>query len=337
MIDDVLLAVRDLAKHFPVRRGVLGRRVGEVKAVDGVSFHMGRGETLSLVGESGCGKTTAARTLLRLLEPTHGEALYRPAPEAAPVPLFQLPPRELRRWRRDLQIIFQDPYESLNPRLSVGQIVSEGLRVHRLARGREIEARVVELLERVGLDAGARDRFPHEFSGGQRQRIGIARALAVRPRFIVCDEAVSALDVSIQAQIVNLLRDLQAEYGLSFLFIAHDLAVVRHISDRIAVMYLGRIVEEGTREEIFLRPAHPYTQALLAAVPRADPARRRERILLRGDVPSPLDPPPGCHFRPRCPIAEEQCAAAFPAFVPLSPTHRAACLKADGPAHTGRP
>ena len=320
-----LLDVRDLEKHYPVRRGVLGRRVGEVKAVDGLSFHVDRGETLALVGESGCGKTTAARTLLRLLEPTGGRALYRADPARAPVDLFTLGQRQMRRYRRDLQIVFQDPYESLNPRMSVGRIVGEALRVHGIARGSELEDRVQALLRRVGLRPEAANRFPHEFSGGQRQRIGIARALALEPRFVVCDEAVSALDVSIQAQIVNLLKDLQAELRLSYLFIAHDLSVVRYVSDRVAVMYLGRIVETGTTREVFAAPAHPYTRALLSAVPRPDPRRRRERIVLQGDVPSPLRPPSGCHFRTRCPVAEARCAETYPAMRSVGPTHSAAC------------
>ncbi len=326
-----LLEVRGLEQHFPVRRGLLGRRVGEVKAVDGVSFHVGRGETLALVGESGCGKTTVARTLLRLQEPTAGQVLYRPDPAQEPVDLLTLGQRRLRRYRRDLQLIFQDPYQSLNPRMSVGELVGEAIYVHGLARGKELQRRVHGLLGRVGLLPEAARRFPHEFSGGQRQRIGIARALALSPRFVVCDEAVSALDVSVQAQIVNLLRDLQAELGLSYLFIAHDLAVVRHVSDRIAVMYLGRIVETGTTSEVFARPAHPYTQALLSAVPRPDPRRRSARIVLQGEVPSALQPPSGCHFRTRCPVAEARCAESYPELRRLGPDHSAAChLLPDG-------
>ena len=327
-----MIEVTDLAKWFPIRRGVFQRHVGDVKAVDGVSFAVFPGETLSIVGESGCGKTTAARTLLRLLEPTAGEALYRAEPDAPAVNLFELHAAELRQRRRDLQIIFQDPYESLNPRMSVAQIVGEGLRVHRLARRAELDGRVAALLERVGLRADSRNRFPHEFSGGQRQRIGIARALALDPKFIVCDEAVSALDVSIQAQIINLLKDLQAELHLSFLFIAHDLSVVKYISDRIAVMYLGRIVETGTTKDIFEGAQHPYTRALLSAVPVPEPKRKKERIILGGDVPSPIHPPSGCHFRTRCPLAEERCRESYPDTTSLSPTHTAACHLLDGPS-----
>jgi oligopeptide/dipeptide ABC transporter ATP-binding protein len=321
-----LIEVRGLKKHFPVKKGLFRRHVGDVKAVDDVSFTVGRKETVSLVGESGCGKTTAGRTLLRLLSPTAGSALYTAEPGRPPVDLFSLSSAEMRERRRDLQIIFQDPFASLNPRMPVSAIVGESLRVHGLARGSELEDRVASLLERVGLRAEARNRFPHEFSGGQRQRIGIARALALNPKFIVCDEAVSALDVSIQAQIVNLLKDLQDELSLSYLFIAHDLSVVKYLSDRIAVMYLGRIVETGTRADIFERAAHPYTQALLSAVPRPDPERKRARVVLQGDVPSPLHPPSGCHFRTRCPVAVAACSETYPAHVTLSPTHTAACL-----------
>ena len=322
---DPLIEVRDLRKWFPVKKGVLQRHVADVKAVDGISFDVGRGETLSLVGESGCGKTTAARSLLRLIEPTGGKADYHPNRTAEPVPLFQLSQGDLRRWRRDLQIIFQDPFESLNPRMSVGQIVGEAVRVHGVLKGAELDDYIGELLERVGLRAEVRNRFPHEFSGGQRQRIGIARALALRPRFIVCDEAVSALDVSIQAQIINLLKDLQEEFRLSYLFIAHDLSVVKYLSDRIAVMYLGRIVEIGTTKALFESPAHPYTRALLSAVPVPDPKRSPERILLTGDVPSPMNPPSGCHFRTRCPLAEARCAERYPEFVAVRDDHAAAC------------
>ncbi len=321
-----LIEVGGLRKFFPIHKGVLSRHVGDVRAVDGVSFRVGRMETVSLVGESGCGKTTAGRALLRLIEPSAGRARYWPEPDRAPVELFEQPRRAMRHWRRDLQIIFQDPYSSLNPRMTVGNIIGEALKVHRLAKGREeLDERVASLLEKVGVRAEGRNRFPHEFSGGQRQRIGIARALALNPKFIVCDEAVSALDVSIQAQILNLLRDLQEEFQLSYLFIAHDLSVVRYLSDRIAVMYLGRIVETGTTEEVFAQAAHPYTQALLSAVPHPVPRRRERRQILVGDVPSPIRPPAGCHFHTRCPVAEPRCREVYPAEVRLSPTHTAAC------------
>ena len=297
-----LLEVRDLRKHFPVRKGVFARVVGQVKAVDGVSFDVREGETLGLVGESGCGKTTVGRSLLRLIEPTSGEVRF------GETDVLAARPRQLRALRRHMQIIFQDPYASLNPRMSVADIVGEGLKVHGLVRGRrELHERVRELLGRVRLDPGYADRYPHEFSGGQRQRIGIARALSLSPRFIVCDEAVSALDVSIQAQVVNLLMDLRDELGLAYLFVAHDLSVVRHISHRVAVMYLGRIVESADTEELFRHPKHPYTAALLSAVPVADPSHRRSRILLGGDVPSPLNPPPGCAFHTRCPAVMDVC------------------------------
>ncbi len=335
-----LIEVRDLRKYFPIHKGVLHRHVGDVKAVDGVSFHVGRGETLSLVGESGCGKTTAGRSLLRLIEPSGGEAWFAKSPGDAPRDLFQLGYRAMRAARRELQIVFQDPFASLNPRLTVGQIVAEPLRVHRIVRGTALDERVEQLLERVGIRPEAGNRFPHEFSGGQRQRIGIARALALDPSFIVCDEAVSALDVSIQAQVINLLKDLQQERGLSYLFIAHDLSVVKYLSDRIAVMYLGRIVETGTREDVFERAAHPYTQALLSAVPRPDPRRKKERVVLTGDVPSPINPPSGCHFRTRCPLAEPRCAEVYPQTVQLSDTHSAAChvtAPASAPARSPIP
>ncbi len=322
---DHLIEVSGLKKHFPIQKGVFGRHVGDVKAVDGVSFHVGRRETLSLVGESGCGKTTAGRSLLRLIEPTAGEAHYYPEQGGAAVDLFRLPQGDLRQYRRDLQIIFQDPFGSLNPRITVGNAIGEALSVHRIVRGKDLSLRVGELLERVGLRPDVANRYPHEFSGGQRQRVGIARALSLRPKLIVCDEAVSALDVSIQAQIINLLKDLQEEFGLSYIFIAHDLSVVRYISDRVAVMYLGRIVETGSTDQIFEHPAHPYTQALLSAIPIPDPTRRAERIPLTGDVPSPINPPSGCHFHTRCSHATDVCRERYPDPVELAPGHSAAC------------
>ena len=325
-----LIEVRGLRKYFPVHRGLLYRKVGDVRAVDGVSFDVGRGRTLSLVGESGCGKTTVGRSLLRLIRPTAGRARFHREAGQPPVELFDLPSRELRRIRGELQIIFQDPYSSLNPRLTVGQIVGESLAVHRIARGQELDDRVEELLIKVGLRAEARNRYPHEFSGGQRQRIGVARALALGPRFIVCDEAVSALDVSIQAQVINLLSDLQEEFGLSYLFIAHDLAVVRHISDHVAVMYLGRLVEIGSVEQVFEDPSHPYTRALLSAIPQADPAKRGERVLLEGEVPSAADPPRGCHFHTRCPLAEARCRVERPQRVRVEEGHVATCHLLEG-------
>ncbi len=319
-----LIEVEGLKKYFPVKKGVFAKHVADVKAVDGVSFSIQHEETLSLVGESGCGKTTCGRTLLRLLDPTGGSALYSPGPGAS-VDLFALTKGELRAMRSELQIIFQDPYSSLNPRMTVGNIVGEALRVHGVCSKSEVEDRVAQLLVRVGLRAEARNRFPHEFSGGQRQRVGIARALALGPRFIVCDEAVSALDVSIQAQVINLLKELQEEYRLSYLFIAHDLSVVKYLSDRIAVMYLGRIVEIGRTEEIFGEARHPYTQALLSSVPNVDPCAKKQRILLTGDVPSPMNPPAGCHFAPRCPVAEARCRESYPEHRSLGATHSAAC------------
>ena len=334
LVEPPLIEVTGLRKHFPVRAGVFQRHVGDVKAVDGVDFHVGRGETLSLVGESGCGKTTAGRSLLRLIEPTAGRAIYRPEPPSGStsgreVDLFRLGRGELREARRDLQIIFQDPYASLNPRITVGNAIGEALRVHGIAtNAKERQDRVAALLSKVGLRPDVANRFPHEFSGGQRQRVGIARALALSPKLIVCDEAVSALDVSIQAQVINLLKDLQAELGVSYVFIAHDLSVVRYISDRVAVMYLGRIVETGPVDRVFEDPQHPYTKALLSAIPRAEPSERRERIPLEGDVPSPIDPPSGCHFHTRSPVAEAGlCDVTYPETRPAPgrPDHVAAC------------
>jgi peptide/nickel transport system ATP-binding protein len=314
-----LLAVRHLRKHYPVRGGVFARPVGWVRAVDDVSFDVWPGETLALVGESGCGKTTVARSVLRLIEPTAGEVLYEGRD------MLALDGRELRALRRRVQIVFQDPYSSLNPRLTVGEIIGEALKVHGIATGDALGARVGDLLERVGLARADRTRYPHEFSGGQRQRIGIARALALEPRFIVCDEAVSALDVSIQAQILNLLRDLQAEFRLSYLFISHDLNVVRYIADRVAVMYLGKIVELAPTQTLFAQPKHPYTQALLDANPIPDPERDYAARPLAGDVPSPLRPPPGCHFHPRCPRAMPVCCERYPGPTSISAAHVVRC------------
>lgn len=321
----LLLEVEGLKKHFPIRKGVMQRVVGQVKAVDGVTFDLRKGETLSIVGESGCGKTTAGRTLLRLLKPTAGRAVWYGDERRGPVELFGLSERKMRVYRRDMQIIFQDPYASLNPRITVGNAVGEALRVHRLASGSELDDRVASLFVRVGLRPEVANRYPHEFSGGQRQRVGIARALALEPKLIVCDEAVSALDVSIQAQVINLLKDLQDEFGLSYIFIAHDLSVVKYISDRVAVMYLGRLVETGTTEQIFEDPQHPYTRALLSAIPSPDPTRKREHIPLSGDVPSPINPPQGCHFNTRCPVVEERCLQEYPKSVDVGAGHCASC------------
>ncbi len=315
-----LLELRNLQKHFPVRRGVWGGVRGWVKAVDGVSLQLWPGETLGVVGESGCGKTTLGRLILRLVEATAGEVLFEGTD------LLQLPPAQMRARRRQLQIIFQDPYSSLNPRLTVGGIIGEGLKIHHLARGEELERRVGQLLDMVGLPANAARRYPHEFSGGQRQRIGIARALAVEPRFIVADEPVSALDVSVQAQIVNLMQDLQRDLGLTYMFIGHDLSVVQHISDRVAVMYLGRIVELADRDQLYAAPAHPYTRALLSAVPSPTPGARRQRQILQGDVPNPAAIPPGCPFHPRCPERRDICSRQVPSLEELESGHQVACL-----------
>jgi oligopeptide transport system ATP-binding protein len=317
-----LLEVTDVVKHFPIKSGiVIDRQVGAVRAVDGVSFSVAEGETLGLVGESGCGKSTLARSILQLLRPTSGSVRFRDTE------LTELGRRDLRRMRREMQMIFQDPYASLNPRKRVGQIVGDPLKLHGIASGEALKTRVQELLERVGLAGEHISRFPHEFSGGQRQRIGVARALALEPKLVIADEPVSALDVSIQAQIINLLKDLQGDFGLTYLFVAHDLGVVRHVSDRIAVMYLGKIVEIGPAEEVYAHPIHPYTVSLLSAVPLPDPRQNaaREQVILEGDVPSPADPPEACRFHTRCPRATEICSEVEPQLVDYGGGHFAAC------------
>lgn len=314
-----LLEVKDLKKHFPIKGGLFGRTTGHIRAVDGVSFSVEKGETLGLVGESGCGKTTAGKVILRLEEATAGEVYFEGCN------ILELTREEMRNLRREMQIIFQDPYSSLNPRMTVGKIIGEALEIHNLAKGKNKEKRVKELLEIVGLTAHHMRRYPHEFSGGQRQRIGVARALAVDPKLIICDEPVSALDVSIQAQIINLMEDLQKEFGLTYLFIAHDLSVVKHISDRVAVMYLGKFVELADKEELYRNPLHPYTEALLSAIPIPDPSLKREKIILAGDVPSPANPPTGCRFHTRCPYVMDICKTDDPEFIEYEPAHFAAC------------
>ncbi len=316
---DALLKVEGLTKYFPIRRGFFSRVVGHVKAVDGVSFEVRRGETLGLVGESGCGKTTLARVILRLIDATSGQVDFDG------IPIFDLNKRDMRALRRRMQIIFQDPYGSLNPRLTVGSMISEALRIHKLASGDDVRRKVVELLDRVGIPGEYMNRYPHEFSGGQRQRIGIARALAVSPDLVIADEPVSALDVSIQAQIINLLKDLQEELGLTFLFIAHDLGVVEYISDRVAVMYLGRVVELTESGRLYSDAKHPYTQALLSAIPSLDPTRKSKRILLSGDVPSPSNVPSGCAFHPRCPHVMKECRERTPELRKVEKGHTVAC------------
>ncbi len=316
-----LVEVRNLVKYFPVRSGVLQHVAAWVQAVDDVSFFVRKGETLGLVGESGCGKTTVGRTILRLIEPTSGSAKFEGQE------IFTLRGRELKAMRRNMQIIFQDPYSSLDPRMPIGESVGEGLRIHRIGTAQERHQIVMDVLRKVGLEEYHARRYPHEFSGGQRQRIGIARALALRPKFIVADEPVSALDVSIQSQVLNILKDLQSEFDLTYLFIAHNMSVVEHVSDRVSVMYLGKMVEVADRIELFANPLHPYTQALMSAIPIPDPRVRKQRILLPGDVPSPVNPPGGCRFHPRCPVAVAHCAVQEPPFHEVSPDHWVGCWR----------
>jgi len=319
MAETPLLEVKHLKKHFPIKGGVFSKTIGYVYAVDDINFTLAKGETLGLVGESGCGKSTTGRTILRLIEPTDG-AIYFEGQD-----ITTLDKSAMRALRREMQIIFQDPYASLNPRMTVGSIIGEPLEIHKIAKGSEKEERVASLLQKVGLRAEDMRKYPHEFSGGQRQRIGIARALALNPKLIVCDEPVSALDVSIQAQVINLLEDLQAEFGLSYLFIAHNLNVVEHISNRVAVMYLGQIVELASDEELYKNPQHPYTEALLSAVPIPDPTVKKKRIILEGDVPSPINPPKGCHFHTRCMYKEKICEEVEPEFKDIGGGHWVAC------------
>jgi peptide/nickel transport system ATP-binding protein/oligopeptide transport system ATP-binding protein len=318
-----LVVVKDLVKYFPVRSGIMQRVTAWVQAVDKVSFTIKEGETLGMVGESGCGKTTVGRSMLRLIEPTSGSVFINGED------IVQMRPQSLKAARRNMQIIFQDPYASLNPRMPIGESVMAGLQIHNIGHPKERWDIAINMLKKVGLEDYHARRYPHEFSGGQRQRIGIARALALQPKFIVCDEPVSALDVSIQSQVLNILKDLQAEFGLTYLFIAHNMSVVEHISDRVAVMYLGKMVELTGREELFRNPLHPYTKALMSAIPIPDPTVKRERTILKGDVPSPLNPPKGCRFHPRCPIAVDQCSQQEPEFKELSPGHWVACWLAE--------
>ena len=326
--DTLILEVKDLKKYFPIQRGFFRKTVGYVKAVDGVSFYIREGETLGLVGESGCGKTTTARVILRAYEPTSGKVLFRTR-NGEWVNIPDLDREQLRQLRREMQMIFQDPYSSLNPRMTLLQIVGEPLMIHGVAKGKELEERVAELLKVVGLRPEYMRRYPHAFSGGQRQRIGIARALALNPRLIVADEPVSALDVSIRAQILNLLQDLQEQFHLTYLFIAHDLSVIEHISDRVAVMYVGKLVEMAETEELFMNPKHPYTEALLSAVPKPDPRMRKRRIVLPGEVADPSNPPPGCYFHPRCRYARPICREEEPALREIEPGHFVSCHRAE--------
>jgi len=318
-----LVVVQNLVKYFPVKAGILQRVVDWVQAVDGVSFTIRKGETLGLVGESGCGKSTVGRTILHLLEPTKGHV------EFDGVDIFEIKKRDLKPIRKDMQIIFQDPYSSLNPRKPVGDSIMAGLNIHKIGTKQERYDILRETLQKVGMDEYHAQRYPHEFSGGQRQRIGIARAIVLNPKFIICDEPVSALDVSIQSQVLNLLQDLQEEFGLTYLFIAHNLSVVEHISDRVAVMYLGKIVELAPRKELFLNPLHPYTQALMSAIPIPKPNLERERIILQGEVPSPQNPPSGCHFHPRCPVVMDRCSVDEPKFAEVNRDHWVACFQAN--------
>ena len=319
--NNILLKVDGLVKHFPITRGIFRRQVGTVKAVDGISFEIKGRENLGLVGESGCGKSTAARVILQLLKATSGKVYFKEQE------ITSISSEDLRKRRPQMQMIFQDPQDSLNPRMTVGSIISEPMFEHQRLKVKQRRERVEQLLNSVGLDPYVTNRYPHEFSGGQRQRIGIARALALSPDFIICDEPIAALDVSIQAQVINLLEDLQEEYGLTYLFISHDLSMIRHISDRVAVMYLGRIVELASSQELYSNPLHPYTKALLSAVPVHDPVleKKRKRTILVGDVPSPASPPSGCHFSTRCPIAEDRCFKVSPEWRQVSPDHRVAC------------
>jgi oligopeptide/dipeptide ABC transporter ATP-binding protein len=317
-----LIQVKNLKKYFPVKEGILQRVKDYVKAVDDVSFVVREGETLGMVGESGCGKTTVGRTMLRLIEPTAGSVIIDDKD------VLKLSGQEMKTMRRNMQIIFQDPYASLDPRMPIGDSVMEGLQIHNVGTSKERYEIMLDTLKKVGLEDYHAKRYPHEFSGGQRQRIGIARALALRPKFIVCDEPVSALDVSIQSQVLNILKDLQQEFGLTYLFIAHNLSVVEHISNRVAVMYLGKMVELADRDELFAKPLHPYTRALMSAIPIPDPSLKRERLILKGDVPSPLNPPTGCRFHPRCPIAKSICSQEQPEFREVYPDHWVACWEA---------